>query len=86
MRRGEPARLFGPQGRNEAEAALADLDRQRCQHPDGGRSDPLTDTEALDLTGRTWVTRAGAHFDRITWLIRRFIDAEAELKFVTGRR
>jgi hypothetical protein len=34
--------------------------------------------------GRTWITRAGVHVDRIAsaWLIRRFIDAQASFKFV----
>jgi hypothetical protein len=34
--------------------------------------------------GRTWVTRAGVHVDRIasSWLIRRFIDPDASFKFV----
>lgn len=34
--------------------------------------------------GATWVTRTGVHIDRIacSWLIRRFIDADATLKFV----
>ncbi len=33
-----------------------------------------------------WVTRAGVHIDRASsaWLIRRFIDAEAEFMFVSG--
>jgi hypothetical protein len=37
--------------------------------------------------GRTWVTRAGVHVDRIAsaWLIGRFIDAGAAFKFVTSR-
>src|SRR5579864_9043948 len=36
---------------------------------------------------RTWVTRQGVHIDRIAfaWLIRRFIDAEANFKFVAGK-
>jgi hypothetical protein len=40
-----------------------------------------------DLRGKIWVTRAGVHIDRIAsaWLIRRFIDADAKFKFVTGR-
>jgi hypothetical protein len=35
----------------------------------------------------TWVTRAGVHVDRIasTWLIRRFIDPRAKLKFVPAK-
>jgi len=34
--------------------------------------------------GATWVTRTGVHVDRIacSWLIRRFIDPKARLKFV----
>jgi hypothetical protein len=37
--------------------------------------------------GRTWVTRASVHVDRIAsaWLIRRFIDPMARLKFVPAR-
>jgi hypothetical protein len=37
--------------------------------------------------GRTWVTREGAFVDRIAsaWLIRRFIDPEAQFKFVPAR-
>ncbi|HET7296834.1 MAG TPA: chromate resistance protein ChrB domain-containing protein, partial [Gemmatimonadales bacterium] len=36
------------------------------------------------VRGRTWVTRAGVHVDRIAsaWLIRRFIDPEARFRFV----
>jgi hypothetical protein len=37
--------------------------------------------------GRTWVTREGVFVDRIgsAWLIRRFIDPEAQFKFVPAR-
>ncbi|KKW91654.1 ChrB protein [Sphingobium chungbukense] len=79
--------FFGAHGRQEAEAALADLDRQRYQHPDIGRNEPSHISEPLDLTGRTWVTRRGVHVDRIAcaWLIRRFIDPDARFKFVDGR-
>ncbi len=37
--------------------------------------------------GRTWVTREGVHVDRIAsaWLVRRFIDKKARLKFVPAR-
>lgn len=39
------------------------------------------------LSGRTWVTRRGVRVDRIAsaWLIRRWIDADAEFKFVPGK-
>jgi hypothetical protein len=41
---------------------------------------------AIDVQGRTWVTRSGIHVDRIAsaWLIRRFIDPQARFKFVGG--
>lgn len=37
--------------------------------------------------GRTWVTREGVHVDRMAsaWLIRRFIDPEAQFRFVPAR-
>jgi hypothetical protein len=37
--------------------------------------------------GRTWVTRTGIHVDRMAsaWLIRRFIDPEAQFRFVASR-
>lgn len=79
--------FFGAHGRQEAEAALAELDRQRYQHPDVSRTEPSDVSEPLDLTGRTWVTRSGVHVDRIAcaWLIRRFIDPDAHFKFVDSR-
>lgn len=79
--------FFGAHGRQEAEAVLAELDRQRYQHPDVSRSEPSDVSEPFDLTGRTWVTRSGVHVDRIAcaWLIRRFIDPDAHFKFVDSR-
>jgi len=46
------------------------------------RPEPLT--RVARPSGATWVTRTGVHIDRIacSWLIRRFIDPEATLKFV----
>lgn len=79
--------FFGSHGRQQAEAALAELDRQRYQHPDVSRTEPSNILEPLDLTGRTWVTRSGVHVDRIAcaWLIQRFIDPDADFKFVDSR-
>ncbi|WP_176590817.1 chromate resistance protein ChrB domain-containing protein [Sphingobium sp. EM0848] len=79
--------FFGAHGRQEAEAALAELDRQRYQHPDVSRSEPSDVSEPLNLLGRTWVTRSGVHVDRIAcaWLVRRFIDPDARFKFVDSR-
>ena len=51
--------------------------------------DDGAETKTIDQVepGRTWVTRTGVHVDRIAsaWLIRRFIDPEARLKFVPAR-
>jgi hypothetical protein len=77
---------FGAPARQEAEAALAELDRRRYQHPDVSRAEPRAD-RPLDLRSKVWVTRSGVHVDRIAcaWLIRRFIDPDAVFKFVAGR-
>jgi hypothetical protein len=39
------------------------------------------------LRSRTWVTREGVYIDRVAsaWLIRRFIDPQAQFKFVSGK-
>jgi len=48
-----------------------------------------SDAALLDRVepGRTWATRRGLHVDRMAsaWLIRRFIDPEAQFKFVAPR-
>jgi len=79
--------FFGAHGRQDAEAALVELDRRRYQHPDVSRSEPAAGIEPADLVGKTWVTRRGVHVDRIAcaWLIRRFIDRQARFRFVDGR-
>lgn len=79
--------FFGAHGRQDADAALAELGRQRYQHPDIGRSEPAAAIAPADLTGRTWVTRRGVHVDRIAcaWLIRRFVDPQASFRFVDAR-
>ena len=43
--------------------------------------------EAMRLKGRTWVTRTGVYVDRIAcaWLIRRFIDPSATIRFAPGK-
>ena len=77
--------FFGAHGRQEAEAALAELDRRRYQHPDVTRAEPAETPQ--DLTNRIWVTRSGVHVDRIAcaWLIQRFIDPQARFRFVDSR-
>ena len=56
---------------------------ERGDDPDAGHHAPADRVEP----GRTWVTREGVHVDRMAsaWLIRRFIDPEARIKFVPAR-
>ena len=60
----------------------------RTRRPETARRE---EPPALDLTklrGRRWVTRPRPHIDRIAsaWLIKRFIDAEAEFVFAPPAR
>ena len=84
-RLGEVAAIdfFGAPGRESVEGRLAAVEaglRPTAQPK------PAPPVSAGDVRGRTWVTRAGVHVDRIAsaWLIRRFIDPEARFKFVQG--
>lgn len=72
---------FGTAARAEALNAIEELERMLQEGPDPA---PWADRPP---TGRRWVTRQDVHVDRIAsaWLIRRFIDPEAELRFVTPR-
>lgn len=76
--------FFGAAGREELENVMEDIEsvlhgpvRQAAAKP-----------ELSELRGRTWVTRRGVKVDRISsaWLIRRFIDPEATLRFVDQDR
>ena len=72
--------FFDAPGRSGAEDALTVLERALAPEP---RS---TNQEGFPMPkrGRTWVTRRGVKVDRMAsaWLIRRFIDADAEFAFV----
>jgi hypothetical protein len=48
---------------------------------------PSPSASVAEVRGRTWVTRSGVHVDRMAsaWLIRRFIDPEAQFKLVSGQ-
>jgi hypothetical protein len=74
---------FGADGRADAEAALDAL-ATRVSQPGA----PMTPTILPDKpTARVWVTRAGVYVDRIAsaWLIRRFIDPEAQIRCVAPK-
>lgn len=82
--------FFGATGRLIAEGIVAELEtrtaedeaKARASAPSPADVDPLA-----ALKGRVWVTRRDIHVDRIAcgWLIRRFIDPDAEIRFVPGK-
>jgi hypothetical protein len=76
--------FFGAPGREAAEAAIAAIEK-RLERPE--EEHPAEKPALASFRGRTWVTRKNVHVDRIAsaWLIRRFIDAKAKLKFVPGQ-
>jgi hypothetical protein len=79
--------FFGAMGRQKAEAALASLEA-RLDEDNLKKSAEAPGTRKIgELAGKTWVTRQGVHIDRIgsAWLIARFIDPQAQLKFVSGK-
>jgi hypothetical protein len=72
--------FFDAPGRRRVEALLSRLkggsDARRIPSESRG--------EFPELVGRVWATRRGVQIDRIAsaWLIRRFIDADAEFRFI----
>lgn len=75
--------FFGATGRLVVEGLLAKIEERTRSAADQKPAPSPTSP----LHGRTWVTRKGIHVDRIAcaWLIRRFIDPAAQLKFVVGK-
>lgn len=77
--------FFGASNRGRAEALAQSvqdsLRRAKGEHDPASRPPKL---DAAALRGRVWVTRLSPHVDRLVcaWLIRRFIDPKARLKFV----
>jgi hypothetical protein len=82
-RQSEIARLdfFAAPDGERATSALAALER-RLRAP--ASEPPGAGERPLGVRGGVWVTRKGVHVDRIAsaWLIKRFIDPGAKLKFV----
>lgn len=71
-------------GREAVEGLLAAV--ARALPRDGAKANAPLDIVPKPR-GATWVTRTGVHVDRIAsaWLIRRFIDPDAKLKFVPAK-
>ena len=55
----------------------------RTRRPEPARQEPRPTLDLMKLRGRRWVTRPRPHIDRIAsaWLIKRFIDPDAEFLF-----
>jgi hypothetical protein len=72
--------FFDAPGRRRVEALLSRLERG----PDARRKSSESSGGLADLAGRVWATRRGVQIDRIAsaWLIRRFVDPDAEFRFV----
>jgi hypothetical protein len=72
--------FFGAAGREELENVMEKI--ESMLH--GPAAATAVKPDLAELRGRTWVTRRGVKVDRIasTWLIRRFIDPSAKVRFV----
>lgn len=82
--------FFGATGRLVAEGLIAELEARTAE--DTPMASPPTSLSAVSdplaaLKGHVWVTRRDVHVDRIAcgWLIRRFIDPDAQIRFVPGK-
>lgn len=78
--------FFGAPGREAVEGLLDDMEKRLS--PDRGvNAAAKTSWRVEDVQSRVWVTRRGVHIDRMAsaWLIQRFIDRDARLKFVPSR-
>lgn len=78
--------FFGASGREVSDGLIGALEaglQERGMEP----RESLPDSPATNFKGRVWVTRQGVHVDRIacSWLIRRFIDPTAAIKFILPR-
>lgn len=75
--------FFGAPKGHVATALLDDIAQRLAETPPAAHV-----ASAETFHGRTWVTRAGVHVDRMSsaWLIKRFIDPDATFKFVPAKR
>jgi hypothetical protein len=80
--------FFGANGREPAEGLIAGIEARLTEDNAMTKEPTPAAADAIAaLKGRVWVTRQGVHVDRIacTWLIRRFIDPDAVIRFVPGK-
>ena len=80
--------FFGTTGRLSAESLIAGLEGRIAEDRQMTELQPQSEqSTTTGLKGRIWVTRKGVHVDRMAcaWLIRRFIDPDAVIRFVPGK-
>jgi hypothetical protein len=77
--------FFGALGREATTSLLTSLEERL--HQPVADAPPPQDPSPRRVKGAVWVTRKGVHVDRIAsaWLIKRFIDRDAKLKFVSPK-
>ncbi len=78
--------LFDAGGAADAERAVAEVETILARRREVALTPPK-DFDGTPPRGATWVTRQGVYVDRIAsaWLIRRFIDPDAQFKFVPAK-
>jgi hypothetical protein len=78
---------FFPTGQSERTAMLLGslADRLKVLTGEGPGPTPLAILQKEKYQGKTWVTRRRPYIDRLAsfWLVRRFIDKEAEIAFIS---
>lgn len=79
--------FFDATGRLTTESLISGLERILSQASLESSMQESPRVMSQELKNRIWVTRRGVHIDRIacSWLIRRFIDPDAHLKFVVAK-
>jgi len=79
--------FFQANGREQVRALLRELEPRNISVDALGAVPTMEAEKLTSLKGRTWVTRANVHVDRMAsaWLIRRWVDTNAKFKWVTDR-
>jgi hypothetical protein len=79
--------FFQANGREQVRALLRELEPRNVSVDTLGAEPAIQAEKLASLKGRTWVTRANVHVDRMAsaWLIRRWVDPEARFKWVADR-
>ena len=69
------------------EGLIAGLEQRLAPSAQGATRPAARRFDVAEVQKRVWVTRKDVHIDRIAcaWLIRRFVDPKAVLKFVAAR-